>query len=48
MVTLEAIINDDANIEDTARDIKARLRERFGVEHATVEVKRERGKAVGD
>ncbi|MCF6220461.1 MAG: cation diffusion facilitator family transporter [Robiginitomaculum sp.] len=42
MVTLEAIISGEANIEDTARAIKTRLHDRFGVEHATVEVKRER------
>ncbi len=42
MVTLEAVIGDKADIEDTARAIKLRLNERFGVEHATVEVKRER------
>ena len=42
IITLEAIIRDDFNIEDTAQAIKARLHDRFGVEHATVEVKRER------
>ncbi len=40
VVTLEAIIKDKADIEDTARAIKARLHDRFGVEHATVEVRR--------
>lgn len=42
MVTLEAVIKNEASIEDTANAIKVRLHERFGVEHATVEVKRER------
>jgi len=45
MVTLEAIINDKADIEETARTIKTRLHDRFGVEHATVEVRRERRKS---
>ncbi len=38
MVTLEAHIKPDADIEETAKAIKARLTERFGVKHATVEV----------
>ncbi|PHS39705.1 MAG: cation transporter [Robiginitomaculum sp.] len=38
MVTLEAHIKPDADIEQTAKAIKSRLREQFGVEHATVEV----------
>ena len=38
MITLEAHIDPKADIEDTAKAIKARLHERFGVEHATVEV----------
>jgi len=42
MVTLEAIINDTADIEETAKAIKTRLQDKFGVEHATVEVKQER------
>lgn len=40
MVTLEAIIHEGFDIEGTAKDIKARLHDRFGVDHATVEVKR--------
>jgi len=38
MVTLEAHIKPDADIEATAKAIKARLHKRFGVAHATVEV----------
>ena len=38
MVTLEAHIKPGADIEQTAKAIKARLREHFGVEHATIEV----------
>ena len=41
MITLEAIIKPSAEIEPTARAIKQRLHERFGVEHATVEVRKE-------
>lgn len=41
MVTLEAVIHNGSDIEDTAKAIKARLHDRFGVEHATVEVKQE-------
>lgn len=40
MVTLEALIEPDASIEGTAKAIKLRLFERFGVEHATVEVRK--------
>ena len=42
MVTLEAVIGTDDSIEETAKAIKTRLQDKFGVEHATVEVKRER------
>ena len=42
MVTLEAVIANDASIEDTAKAIKTRLHDKFGVEHATIEVRRER------
>ncbi len=44
MITLEAIIDNDSSIEGTAKAIKTRLHDRFGVEHATVEVRRERRK----
>lgn len=40
MITLEAVIKGDAGIEETTRAIKTRLFEKFGVEHATVEVSR--------
>lgn len=40
MVTLEAKIKPDASLEKSTRDIKARLLEKFGVPHATVEVSR--------
>ena len=42
MITLEAIVNESADIENTAQAIKTRLHNRFGVEHATIEVRRER------
>ncbi|MBL4870022.1 MAG: cation transporter [Robiginitomaculum sp.] len=38
MVTLEAYITNEADIETTAKAIKAHLHEHFGVEHATIEV----------
>ncbi len=38
MITLEAHIDPTANIEETAHAIKMRLRDKFNVEHATVEV----------
>lgn len=40
MVTLEALIKPDADIEATAREIKQFLHDNFGVEHATIEVAR--------
>lgn len=46
MITLEAIINEEADIEATARAIKTRLHDKFGVEHATVEIRRERRKTA--
>ncbi len=42
MITLEAIIQKEYDIEDTASAIKTRLHDRFGVEHATVEVNKKR------
>ena len=39
MMTLEAIITQDGDIEAMAQAIKNRLHDKFGVEHATVEVK---------
>ncbi|MEE9273102.1 MAG: cation diffusion facilitator family transporter [Robiginitomaculum sp.] len=38
MITLEALIESKGNVEATAKAIKARLHDRFGVEHATIEV----------
>lgn len=38
MVTLEALIKPDSDIETTAQDIKQHLHDNFGVEHATIEV----------
>ena len=40
MVTLHARISDTADVDRTIVAIKARLRARFGVDHATVEVER--------
>ena len=42
MVTLEAYISSDADIESTAKAIKAHLHDHFGVEHATIEVRKKR------
>jgi cobalt-zinc-cadmium efflux system protein len=38
MVTLEAVVAAQADLDATRRTIKARLAERFGFDHATVEV----------
>ncbi len=40
MVTLEAHIKPDSDIEETARAIKQHLHDNFNVEHATIEVNR--------
>lgn len=40
MITLEALIKPDARLEATTKAIKIRLLDKFGVEHATVEVTR--------
>lgn len=41
MVTLHALICDGADFDTVVKDIKARLKSRFGLDHATVEVERE-------
>ncbi len=38
MITLEAHVKSNTDVQGIAQNIKARLRERFGVEHATIEV----------
>jgi hypothetical protein len=38
MVTLEAVIRPEGDPDTARRRIKARLAERFGFDHATVEV----------
>ena len=40
MVTLHACIADGADADLAVRGIKARLKERFGLDHATVEIER--------
>jgi cobalt-zinc-cadmium efflux system protein len=40
MVTLHACIADGADAEVSVRGIKARLKERFGLDHATIEIER--------
>lgn len=40
MVTLHALICDTEDSDRIVRDIKARLKERFGLDHATVEIER--------
>lgn len=40
MITLEAVVEPGARLEATTKAIKAHLLEKFGVEHATVEVMR--------
>ena len=40
MVTLHACIAEGARSDRIVRDIKARLKERFGLDHATVEIER--------
>ena len=40
MVTLHACIGERANSDRLIKDIKARLKERFGLDHATVEIER--------
>ncbi len=38
MVTLHAAVGEDADQKRIVKDIKARLVERFGLDHATVEI----------
>ncbi len=40
MVTLHALICEDEDSDRIVRDIKARLKERFGLDHATIEIER--------
>ncbi len=40
MVTLHACVGERADSDRIVRDIKARLKERFGLDHATVEIER--------
>jgi cobalt-zinc-cadmium efflux system protein len=40
MVTLHACVSEGAHADRIVRDIKARLIERFGLDHATVEIER--------
>ena len=40
MVTLHACVGERAHADRIVRDIKARLIERFGLDHATVEIER--------
>lgn len=40
MVTLHALICDGANSDKVVQGIKARLKEKFGLDHATVEIER--------
>ena len=40
MVTLHACIGEKVNSDRLIKDIKARLKERFGLDHATVEIER--------
>ncbi|MGD9502996.1 MAG: cation diffusion facilitator family transporter [Methyloceanibacter sp.] len=40
MATLHAVIGEKADSDRVVRDIKARLKERFGLDHATVEIER--------
>jgi cobalt-zinc-cadmium efflux system protein len=40
MVTLHACIGERQNSDKAVRDIKARLMERFGLDHATIEIER--------
>jgi cobalt-zinc-cadmium efflux system protein len=41
MVTLHACIGEKVNSERAVKAIKARLKERFGLDHATVEIERD-------
>jgi cobalt-zinc-cadmium efflux system protein len=41
MVTLHACIDETQDAESAVRRIKQRLKERFGLEHATVEIERD-------
>ena len=40
MVTLHACIGEDEDSDLIVKSIKARLKERFGLDHATVEIER--------
>jgi cobalt-zinc-cadmium efflux system protein len=47
MMTLHAVIGEDANQDSVLAAIQLRLRERFGVSHATVQIERDRCAAHG-
>ena len=40
MVTLHVCVEESADSDRIVRDVKARLKERFGLDHATVEIER--------
>ncbi len=40
MVTLHACVGDTSDSDQLVKDIKARLKERFGLDHATIEIER--------
>jgi cobalt-zinc-cadmium efflux system protein len=40
MVTLHALIGDAEDSDKLVKDIKRRLKQRFGLDHATVEIER--------
>jgi cobalt-zinc-cadmium efflux system protein len=40
MVTLHACIGQATNTDQLVKDIKARLKDRFNLDHATVEIER--------
>jgi len=41
MLTMEAIVSDNASLETVSRSIKSHLKAKFGIDHATVDVMRE-------
>jgi len=41
MLTMEAIVSDNASLETVSRSIKSHLKAKFGIDHATVDVIRE-------
>jgi len=48
MVTLHACIGEKQNSDKAVRNIKVRLKERFGLDHATVEIERGECADAGD